>query len=103
MNAMFFRTRTTILAALVLIGVAAFVGCRADFTSTGGTDSDFLSSGRTLGSFTAIQVDPRSEDSAGPRFVAAEDLNGDGLMDLVSAWNQSQPVQIHLQERNAAG
>ena len=35
--------------------------------------------------------------------MVAEDLNQDGLLDLVSAWNQSQPVQLHLQHRTAAG
>jgi len=35
--------------------------------------------------------------------VVAEDLDNDGLIDLVSAWNQSQPVQIHLQRRTATG
>ena len=66
-------------------------------------DADFLESGRTLSHFTAIQVDPQSEDSAGPQFVIAADLNGDDLQDLVSAWNQSQPVQVHLQRRSDEG
>jgi hypothetical protein len=69
-------------------------------TDTGG---DFLTSGLTLSFFSAIQVDPRSEDSAGPQFVVAEDLNGDGLLDLASAWYQSQPVQVHLQRRAQDG
>jgi hypothetical protein len=66
-------------------------------------DGDFLASGRTLSFFDGYQVDPRSEDSAGPQFVADADLNGDGLTDLVSAWNQSQPVQVHLQGRSVEG
>ncbi|MFQ5591231.1 MAG: FG-GAP repeat domain-containing protein [Phycisphaerae bacterium] len=80
----------------------SLVSCRGDYAaSTGG--ADVLASGRTLSHFSAFQIDPRSEDSAGPQFVAAADLNDDGLMDLVSAWNQSQPVQIHLQRRGRAG
>ncbi|MCH8146519.1 MAG: VCBS repeat-containing protein [Planctomycetes bacterium] len=82
-------------------------GCRVDFGDITGGGSDFLSTGQTESHFRAIQIDPRSEDSAGPQFVVGTgadgsplDLNGDGLADLVSAWNQSQPVQIHLQRRS---
>ncbi|MFQ5589858.1 MAG: FG-GAP repeat domain-containing protein [Phycisphaerae bacterium] len=52
--------------------------------------------------FTAYQIDPEREDSAGPKFVVAGDVDRDGLLDLVSGWNQSQPVQLHLQRRDAA-
>lgn len=58
--------------------------------------------GTTIG-FIPTQVDPASEDSAGPVQVKAVDLDRDGLTDLVSAWNQSQPIQIHLQRRSTAG
>jgi len=50
--------------------------------------------------FTAFQIDPRAEDTAGPKFVVHGDIDQDGLTDLVSAWNQSQPIQIHLQRRD---
>lgn len=82
-----------------VLALALFVGCSGDYTAlyTGG---DFLNSGRTQSFFVAEQVDPRSEDSAGPQFAVVEDLNGDGLLDIISAWNQSQPVQIHLQQRS---
>jgi len=53
--------------------------------------------------FTAFQVDPVEEDTAGPKFVVSGDIDQDGLLDLVSGWNQSQPVQVHLQRRDAAG
>lgn len=49
------------------------------------------------GRFSPVQIDPRSEDSAGPQFVVSGDLDGDGLIDLVTAWNESNPIQIHLQ------
>jgi hypothetical protein len=83
--------------------LAAIVVAGCNFAPLFVTGGDFVETGRTLSHFTAIQVDPRSEDSAGPQFVAASDVNEDGLMDLVSAWNQTQPVQIHLQRRDTAG
>lgn len=83
-----------------LVAATFLVGCPAD---SGFFGDDFLDTGKTSSFFTAIQVDPRSEDSAGPAFIAAADLNGDGLTDLVSAWNQSQPVQVHLQGRTSQG
>jgi len=98
-----------LLAAIALFGLAAttvFLGCRGQYGAIqkgGGGTTDFLTTGRTASFFQAIQVDPRSEDTAGPQFVAAADIDSDGLLDLVSAWNQSQPVQIHFQRRDAAG
>jgi len=53
--------------------------------------------------FTAFQLDPVAEDTAGPKFVVSADIDQDGLPDLVSAWNQSQPVQLHLQRRDPEG
>jgi len=104
------RLRTTagvlaVVSAATLVAVGTWLGCRGRYgtSSVGAATNDFLATGRTLSFFSAIQVDPRSEDSAGPQFVVAEDLDGDGLLDLVSAWNQSQPVQIHLQRRTASG
>lgn len=80
---------------------------------TGGTDSGSgggedagpidLPSENTRSFFTAFQVDPVEEDSAGPKFVVSGDVDQDGFPDLVSAWNQSQPIQLHLQRRDPAG
>jgi len=77
-------------------------------TSTGGSgggsagqDDVDLPAETTRSFFTAFQIDPQEEDSAGPKFVVAGDVDQDGLMDLVSAWNQSQPIQLHLQRRDA--
>lgn len=92
--------RNKILGLFLLTGVVACpVGCDRFFIGPD-ADGDFLETGRTLSFFQAVQVDPRSEDSAGPQFVVSADMNNDGIPDLVSAWNQSQPVQIHYQRRD---
>jgi len=57
----------------------------------------------TLSFFTAYQIDPGAEDSAGPKFAISGDVDQDGLLDVVTAWNQSQPVQLHLQRRDENG
>lgn len=70
-------------------------------TSDPADDMIELPDEETRSFFTAFQVDPVEEDSAGPKFVVAGDVDQDGFMDIVSAWNQSQPVQLHLQRRDA--
>lgn len=73
---------------------------------TGGVvnpDADTPAGEATRSFFTAFQIDPTAEDSAGPKFVVSGDVDQDGLTDLVSAWNQSQPVQLHLQRRDPQG
>ncbi len=81
-----------------------------DFTdapvSPGGTggivEDDVEAPGEeTRSFFTAFQIDPEAEDTAGPVFIVSEDMDKDGLLDLVTGWNQSQPVQLHLQRRDA--
>jgi len=57
----------------------------------------------TASIFRAIQIDPVSEDTAGPKFVKPFDIDNDGLIDFITGWNQSQPVQIHLQRRDLDG
>ncbi|MGB2986124.1 MAG: hypothetical protein WBE26_09600 [Phycisphaerae bacterium] len=68
-----------------------------------GTDDVELPAEETRSFFTAFQIDPVAEDTAGPKFVVAADIDKDGLLDLVSAWNQSQPIQLHLQRRDPEG
>lgn len=96
--------RICVGVSALAIGIA--MGCRSMYqqpSSNSATTSDFLTTGGTSSFFSAVQVDPRSEDSAGPQFVEAADLDGDGMLDLVSGWNESQPVQIHLQRRTTDG
>ncbi len=90
----------------------AILGCTSMYQGSGGGGggsggggaTDFLDSGQTASSlFRAIPVDPRSEDSAGPQVARAADLDGDGRLDLVSGWNESQPVQLHFQRRTNSG
>jgi hypothetical protein len=91
--------------ALAIFGCTSMYQGAGGGTGGGGTgSSDFLETGQTDSSlFRAIQVDPRSEDSAGPQVVRAADLDGDGRLDLVSGWNESQPIQLHFQRRTNAG
>ena len=73
--------------------------------SSGGGDTDEVEEGgeATRSFFTAFQIDPRAEDTAGPKFVREADVNQDGLIDILTAHNQSQPVQLHLQQRDGEG
>lgn len=52
--------------------------------------------------FSAVQIDPASEDEAGPQLLATGDLDGDDLLDVVTVWNQSKPIQVHFQRRDGA-
>jgi len=69
----------------------------ADLVRSGALDPDVGAATESF--FRAIQIDPASEDTAGPKFVVAGDIDRDGMLDLATGWNQSQPVQIHLQRR----
>ena len=77
------------------------VGVPGTTTDDGGDIE--LPAEETRSFFTAFQVDPVPEDTAGTKFVVAGDVDQDGLTDLVSGWNQSQPIQLHLQRRDPAG
>lgn len=94
--------------ASIVILIAIVLGCDTMLTFSGGggttTTGDVgLPAESTRSFFTAFQIDPVEEDSAGPKFVAAGDIDKDGLTDLISGWNQSQPVQLHLQRRDTNG
>ena len=87
-----------VTAGLVILGCQSMYLQPSEYAS-----GDFLSNGRTASFFEAVQIDPRAEDSAGPQFAAVGDFNNDGMLDLASAWNESQPIQIHVQQRTADG
>ncbi|MEK6797899.1 MAG: VCBS repeat-containing protein [Planctomycetota bacterium] len=72
-------------------------------TGSGETGNVELPGEETRSFFTAFQIDPIEEDTAGPKFVVSGDVDQDGLTDLVTAWNQSQPVELHLQRVSATG
>ncbi|MCH8147570.1 MAG: hypothetical protein IH987_06180, partial [Planctomycetes bacterium] len=83
-----------------------------DIGGGGGIDEQVITEDggeETRSFFTAFQIDPTAEDTAGPKFVVAgyvDDPNaaeGVGTLDLVTGWNQSQPVQVHYQQRAADG
>jgi len=57
----------------------------------------------TASHFRAMQIDPPYETTAGPKHVMSFDIDNDGLLDVLSGWNQNQPVQIHLQRRDSDG
>ncbi len=82
-----------------------FTDAPASPGGTGGVvkDDPELAGEATSSFFTAFQLDPAAEDSAGPKFVLARDIDRDGWLDLVTGWNQSQPIQLHLQQRDADG
>ncbi|MGB0716932.1 MAG: FG-GAP repeat domain-containing protein, partial [Phycisphaerae bacterium] len=73
--------------------------------AVGGGDADEVEEGgeATRSFFTAFQIDPEAEDTAGPKFIRHADVNQDGLVDLLTAHNQNQPVQLHLQQRDGEG
>ncbi|MEK7755795.1 MAG: hypothetical protein AAB385_01125, partial [Planctomycetota bacterium] len=48
-----------------------------------GTEDIELPAEETRSFFTAFQVDPVPEDTAGPKFVVSGDVDQDGLLDLV--------------------
>lgn len=84
------------MALIVTLSLVTVLGCEGWINSSlDPTDSGFLIA------FDAIQVDPPAESSAGPYAVVRVDLDDDGDTDLVSGWNESQPVQIHI-NRGAA-
>jgi len=91
------------LGSLLLLSVVMVLGCDVivPFVPARITnlflDKNAGAVGRKL--FTPVQIDPRSEDSSGPHFAVTADINGDGMIDVASAWNQSKPIQLHFQRR----
>ncbi|MCZ6653495.1 MAG: VCBS repeat-containing protein [Planctomycetota bacterium] len=92
-------------SALLFVAITSLVittaGCPALPSSVRGqTDED--APGEVI-EWPALQVDPTGEDTAGFNQVISADMNGDGLVDLITAAYESQPIQVHLQQRAADG
>lgn len=45
--------------------------------------------------FSAVQLDPILEATAGAKVIVSVDLDADGLIDFVSGSDESQPIQFH--------
>ena len=91
--------------ALFLIAITTLVittaGCPTPGTSVGGELGE-VPPGELI-EWPGLQVDPTGEDTAGFNEVISADMNGDGLVDLITAAYESQPIQVHLQQRAADG
>ncbi len=46
--------------------------------------------------FSSQAIDPELEATAGAKVIVVADMDGDGLDDLVSGSNESQPIQLHM-------
>ncbi len=92
-------------SSVLLLAITSLVittaGCPTPPTSVRG-DAGEVAPGELI-EWPARQVDPTGEDTAGFNQIISADMNGDGLVDLVTAAYESQPIQIHLQQRAPDG
>lgn len=94
-------TRKIVFVSTILGILASTAGCptlpgQVSGASTGDAPGDQIE-------WETFQVDPAGENTAGFNQVVSADLNDDGLVDLVTAAYESQPIQIHLQQRSPDG
>jgi len=75
-----------------------------DLVSGGGSSApgDQVPPGENI-TWPVVQIDPTGEDTSGFNQVLSADMNQDGLVDLVTAAYESQPIQVHLQQRSPEG
>jgi len=117
--------KTNVCVCLFLAGLlsAPFTGCTELFFVAGpggvfppqtttssviSTGGQATTQGTTVGGgtiaapqYTQNIVDPVLEATAGAKVIKAADMDGDGLLDLVSGSNENQPIQLHM--RNTSG
>ncbi len=95
------KPQSSVLLLALTSLVITTAGCPTRGTSVRGETGE-VAPGELI-EWPARQVDPTGEDTAGFNQVISADMNGDGLVDLVTAAYESQPIQVHLQQRAADG
>jgi hypothetical protein len=96
------------LALLLIVGLGASSGCTELYLlfgpggpigpSSGGSTSSASTQPAAIPGpiFSARQIDPLLEATAGARVIVVADINGDGLNDFVSGSAENEPIQLHL-------
>ena len=102
-----FHVRLRHLSVVLLALAASNAGCTELFVFFG-PGAPFGPAGTTAGNtnpmsntipaptFTSQAIDPLLEATAGAKVVVVADMDGDGLDDLVSGSDESQPIQLHM-------
>ncbi len=97
-------SRRLIITCFATSFTALITGCPSEPSVAGSGAGGFTPDDKIdFIDWPSTQVDPGSEDTAGFNQVISADLDGDGLLDLVTAASESQPIQLHLQQRSSVG
>lgn len=93
-----------LFAGFVISTLGSSTGCTELFVffgpggpyGPGGTTTQPTSNTIPAPVFSSQAIDPELEATAGARVIVVSDMDGDGLDDLVSGSNESQPIQLHM-------